>query len=165
MPVQLLRTIRTGALIGISLAVARLWELNPKNYVAIGTNLALFFLLFGINNGFNRWLTLVLVATSVYFCCLGSDGLASVIMSERLWTDVVSIATGPTGGQGDTKLADGREYRQSSSLGISSMAPKRSGNSLLQMFWRDGFTRSEDNYILSDKDAQASWKRSSWFFR
>ncbi len=76
MPCQnLFRTIRVGSLIGIALALSHLMESSPRNYVAICVNVVLFFFLFGINHGFERWLTLVMVATSVYFGCMYAEDL------------------------------------------------------------------------------------------
>ncbi len=74
MPCQnLFRTIRVGSLIGIALALSHLLESTPRNYVAISVNVVLFFFLFGVNHGFERWLTLVMVATSVYFVCMYAE--------------------------------------------------------------------------------------------
>ena len=77
--VNLFRTIRVGSLIGISLALSHLLEANPRNYVAIGVNIVLFFFLFGVNHGFERWFTLVLVATSVYFLCMYAEGVTDAL--------------------------------------------------------------------------------------
>lgn len=76
MPLQnLFRTIRAGALIGIALALKHLMETNPRNYAAIGVNVVVFFFLFGVNHGFQRWFTLVLVGFSVYLACMYADSL------------------------------------------------------------------------------------------
>lgn len=69
------RTLRVGSLIGVTLALSHLLESEQRNYAAIGINAILFCLLFGINHGLERWITLVLVAAAAYLVSMYAEDL------------------------------------------------------------------------------------------
>jgi hypothetical protein len=63
----------TGAMIGMLLALTHLLKSATRNYTAIGINSLLLIGTIGIDQGFRGWLTLGIVATTVYFGCLSAD--------------------------------------------------------------------------------------------